>query len=94
MWQGASVTDSAMLTDVVEAAAAAGWRLLDLHEATQDEWNHFERGLARHQELWLIDHPDHPEAEQLRSRLDADRRAWLRGHDGYMGFATLVLAAG
>ena len=93
MWEGASVEDSVYLPDVVEAARAAGWRLLDLHEAAQDEWNHFECGLVRNQEEWLLEHPDHPEAAELRSRLDSARQSWLNGHYGHMGFATLVLAA-
>ncbi|MDS2173557.1 class I SAM-dependent methyltransferase [Nesterenkonia sp. CL21] len=93
MWEGASAADSQLLPDVVEAAAEAGWRLLDLHEATDDEWNHFECGMTRNQELWLLENPDHPQAGELRDRLDAGRRAWLRGHHGHMGFATLVLAA-
>lgn len=93
MWESASLADSSVLPDVVDAAASAGWRLVDLHEATQDEWNHFECGVVRNQELWLVDHPDHPEADELRRRLDAGRRSWLSGHYGHMGFATLVLAA-
>ncbi|MDZ5076347.1 class I SAM-dependent methyltransferase [Nesterenkonia sp. HG001] len=94
MWEGASLSDSHLLPDVVEAAAQAGWRLLDLHEATVDEWNHFECGMTRNQEEWLLENPDHPEAPALRERLDTLRGSWLRGHHGYMGFATLVLAAG
>lgn len=93
MWEGAAVEDSHLLPDLVDAATAAGWRLLDLHEATADEWNHFECGLTRNQEEWLLRHPEHPEAAALRDRLDAGRRSWLRGHHGHMGFATLVLAA-
>ncbi|GAB3187391.1 SAM-dependent methyltransferase [Nesterenkonia suensis] len=94
MWDGASLADSHRLPDVVEAAAEAGWRLLDLHEATADEWNHFECGMTRNQEEWLLENPRHPEAPALRGRLDDGRRSWLRGHHGHMGFATLVLAAG
>lgn len=93
MWDGATVADSHLLPDVVESAAASGWRLLDLHEATEDEWHHFECGMTRNQELWLLENPEHPQAQQLRERLDAGRRAWLRGHHRHMGFSTLVLAA-
>ena len=93
MWEGAALSDSHMLSEIVTAAAEADWRLIDLHEATQDEWNHFESRMVRNQELWLVENPDHPEAEQLRSRLDSARHSWLTGHYGHMGFTTLVLVA-
>ncbi len=93
IWGGATVEDSALLPDVVEAAAAAGWRLLDLHEVSQSEWDSYECGLVRNQEEWLLDHPDHPEADALRQRLDDGRQLWLRGHHGYLGFAWLTLGA-
>ena len=54
IWGGAAVADSALLPDVVDAAAAAGWRLLDLHEVSQSEWDAYECGLVRNQEEWLL----------------------------------------
>ncbi|WP_161606176.1 SAM-dependent methyltransferase [Microlunatus speluncae] len=93
MWGGATVEDSVLLPDVVAAAAAAGWRLLDLHEVSQSEWDAYECGLVRNQEEWLLDHADHPEAAALRRRLDDGRQQWLRGHHGYLGFAWLTLGA-
>ncbi|SDS87014.1 SAM-dependent methyltransferase [Microlunatus soli] len=93
MWGGADLQDSCWLPDVVDAAAAAGWRLLDLQETTQQEWDDYECGLVRNQEEWLLQHPDHPDADELRQRLDRSRSEWLRGHHGYLGFACLTLAA-
>lgn len=92
-WGGASAEDSALLPEVVEAAATAGWRLLDLYEVSQREWDAYECGLVRNQEEWLLAHPDHPEADALRRRLDDGRQQWLRGHHGYLGFAWLTLGA-
>lgn len=93
MWGGAGLQDSCWLPDVVDAAAAAGWRLLDLQETTQQEWDDYECGLVRNQEEWLLRHPDHPGADELRHRLDRSRSEWLRGHHGYLGFGWLTLAA-
>lgn len=93
MWGGASLADSRFLPDVVDAAQQTGWRLLDLYEVSQQEWNDYECGLVRNQEEWLLGHHDHPAADQLRERLDTARNAWLRGHHSYLGFAWLTLGA-
>ncbi|GAB3761549.1 SAM-dependent methyltransferase [Microlunatus parietis] len=93
MWGGATLAESRPLGEVVDAAAAAGFRLLDLHEVSQSEWNAYECGLVRNQEEWLLTHPDHPDAAGLRRRLDEGRREWLAGHHGYLGFAWLTLGA-
>ncbi len=93
IWGGAMVEDSVLLPDVVEAAAAAGWRLLDLHEVSQSDWDAYECGLVRNQEEWLLEHADHPEAAALRQRLDDGRQQWLRGHHGHLGFAWFTLGA-
>lgn len=93
MWGGASLAESRLLGEVVEAAAATGWRLLDLHEVSQSEWDAYECGLVRNQEEWLLANPGHPDAEALRHRLDEGRREWFTGHHGYLGFAWLTLGA-
>ena len=93
MWGGATLQDSCQLPEVVDAAADAGWRLLDLQQTSQQEWDAYECGLVRNQEEWLLSHPDHPEAEALRQRLDRGRSEWLRGHHGYLGFGCLTLGA-
>ena len=42
-------------------------------------------------EEWLLANGDHPEAEQVRAKLDRHRSIWLRGHRDVMGFAYLTL---
>jgi hypothetical protein len=37
------------------------------------------------------DHPDHSEADEVRSKVDKHRDIWLRGHRDVMGFAYLIL---
>jgi hypothetical protein len=93
MWGGVTLDEVSSLAGIVAAAADAGWRLLDLQETTQQEWNAYECGLLRNQEEWLLVNSSHPQAEALRNRLDEQRGAWLRGHHGYLGFAWLTLAA-
>ncbi|MEU4623456.1 hypothetical protein AB0G04_26220 [Actinoplanes sp. NPDC023801] len=42
-------------------------------------------------ESWLVANPGHPEAAEVRTKLDSHRRFWLRGHRGVLGFAYLTL---
>jgi hypothetical protein len=81
------------LPDVVDAAVAAGFRPLRIQTATRGEWEEFEFGYAAAAEEWLLANPDHPEAGQVRDRLNAYLSIWLRGHRDVMGFAYLTLGA-
>jgi SAM-dependent methyltransferase len=93
MWPGTTVDTCLYLPDVVDAAAAAGFRPLRIQTATRDEWDEFESGLAAGDEEWLLANPGHPEASHVRKRLDAHLSIWLRGHREVMGFAYLTLGA-
>jgi SAM-dependent methyltransferase len=91
MWQGMSRDDCLYLPDLVEAAVAAGFRPLRVETATRGEWEEFESGYAAGPEAWLLANGSHPEAAQVRAKLDAHRSIWLRGHRGALGFAYLTL---
>ncbi|GAA1862250.1 class I SAM-dependent methyltransferase [Asanoa iriomotensis] len=91
MWPGATADDCDDLAGLVDRAIAAGFRPLRIETVTADEWAEFESGLAADGEEWLLTHADHPEAADLRSRLDNQRNTWLRGHRGVLGFAYLTL---
>jgi SAM-dependent methyltransferase len=93
MWPGTTEDTCLYLPDVVDAAVAAGFRPLRIQMATRDEWDEFESGLAVADEEWLLANPDHPEAGQVRERLDRHLSIWLRGHREVMGFAYLTLGA-
>lgn len=91
MWPGMSAADCLYLPDLVDAAVAAGFRPMRIQTATRGEWEEFESGYAAGAEEWLLANPDHPEAEQVREKLDRHRSIWLRGHRDVMGFAYLTL---
>ncbi|WP_203715939.1 SAM-dependent methyltransferase [Asanoa siamensis] len=91
MWPGAKADDCDDLAGLVDRAIAAGFRPLRVEHATADEWAEFESGLAAEGEEWLLTHADHPDAADLRSRLDSQRDMWLRGHRGLLGLAYLTL---
>jgi len=91
MWPGMTADDCLYLPDLVEAATAEGFRPLRIQTATRGEWEEFESGLAAGAEEWLLANEDHPEASQVRARLDRHWSIWLRGHLDVMGFAYLTL---
>lgn len=91
MWPGMTVDDCLYLPDLVDAATAEGFRPVCIQTATRGEWEEFESGLAAGAEEWLLANGDHPEADQIRAKLDRDRSIWLRGHRDVMGFAYLTL---
>jgi SAM-dependent methyltransferase len=93
MWPGTTLETCLYLPDVVGAAVDAGFRPLRIETATRGEWDEFESGLATGAEEWLLANPDHPEAGQVRDRLDTHLSIWLRGHRDVMGFAYLTLGA-
>jgi cyclopropane fatty-acyl-phospholipid synthase-like methyltransferase len=91
MWPGSTVDDCLYLPGLVDAATAEGFRPLRIETATRGEWEEFESGYAAGAEEWLLANGNHPEAGQVRDRLDRHRSIWLRGHRGVLGFAYLTL---
>ncbi|MEU4742576.1 methyltransferase domain-containing protein [Actinosynnema sp. NPDC023658] len=80
------------LPDLVDLAMSCGYRLLSLTTATLDEWDGFESRWCAARERWLLDNPDHPQADEVRAVVDDHRDGWLKGYRGEFGFAYLTLA--
>jgi SAM-dependent methyltransferase len=91
MWPGASATELHSLPDLVDLAAAAGFRPAWIETANGDEWDDFESGYQADVEEWLAAHPDHPRAARTREDADRHRATWLRGYRSVMGLAYLTL---
>jgi cyclopropane fatty-acyl-phospholipid synthase-like methyltransferase len=91
MWPGMTVDDCLYLPGLVDEATAAGFRPLRVETVTRGEWEEFESGYAAGAEEWLLANGDHPEADQVRAKLDRQRSLWLRGHRDALGFAYLTL---
>ncbi len=68
-----------------------GFRLAWIETATTGEWEDFESGYQCDEEEWLAAHPGHPQAAEIRERLDQHRSLWLRGYYGILGQAYLTL---
>ncbi|WP_194914578.1 SAM-dependent methyltransferase [Catenulispora rubra] len=91
MWPGMTADACLYLPDLVDAALAAGFRPLRVETASRAEWEEFESGYGADVEEWLLDNPGHPEAAELRAKLDEHLSIWLRGTHGVFGFAYLTL---
>lgn len=91
MWPGSTADDCTDIAGLVDLAIAAGFRPLRIETATQGEWEEFESGYALGRELWLLSHPDHPQAAEVRTKLDQTRNIWLRGYRDVINFAYLTL---
>lgn len=91
MWEGMTVDDCLSLPALLATATAAGLRPLHLGTVTTQEWEDYEGDSVLDQELWLLSHPDHPDADRVRGAVDLRRSRWLDGHRGHLGFAYLLL---
>jgi predicted O-methyltransferase YrrM len=83
-----------MLSELVELAVQHGFAPVAVQEADQGEWDAFESGFTAGYATWLATHPpDHPDADEVRSRAQRQREAYFRGYRGILGLAYLQLLA-
>lgn len=84
--------DILTLPELLDAASAAGWRVLHFSTADQLEWDDFESTSRAAWEEWQAAHPDDPRAAEVREWLDRRLREYVRDYRGVLGFTYLVLA--
>ena len=56
------------------------------HVSTLEEWDEYEWRYSRSIEQYLVEHPDDPDAEAMRTRIRAWRKLYLTGGRHYLGF--------
>jgi hypothetical protein len=79
------------LTDLVNAAMQAGWRVLHLSTADQREWDDFESTWRAGREQWLLAHPTDHRSASIRTELETRLQEYLTLYRGVLGFAYLVI---
>ncbi|MEV6967972.1 class I SAM-dependent methyltransferase [Hamadaea sp. NPDC051192] len=79
------------LAGLVDLAVATGYLPLFTETASPDELDDFESRYLADGEEWLLRHPDHPGAANVRAGTEDHRRRWLHGYRGAFGFAYLTL---
>jgi len=80
------------LVQLVDLCLQCDFRLLALSTASLQEWDQFESRYCAGRERWLAQHPDAPNAPDVRAEIDTHRAGWLHGYRGILGFAYLTLA--
>lgn len=83
--------DTLTLPELLDAAVAAGWRVLHLSTADQLEWDDFESTSKAAWQEWVLANPADPRAAQVRDWLDERQRQYVRDYRGVLGLAYLVL---
>jgi cyclopropane fatty-acyl-phospholipid synthase-like methyltransferase len=82
------------LPDLLDVARDSGFAVIQVHQATLDEWDAFESGYTARYARWLASHPpDHPDASTVRTKMEAQHNAYFRGYRGILGMAYLAMFA-
>lgn len=81
------------LGELVELAVASGFQPVLVSEASTDEWDEFEAGYSARLSHWLLENPDHPDADEVRERAAAQRASYFNGYRNVLGMAYLGLIA-
>jgi cyclopropane fatty-acyl-phospholipid synthase-like methyltransferase len=82
------------LPELLDIARSCGFAVIQVHQASLDEWDAFESGFTARYARWLASHPaDHPDARNIREAAAAQSDAYFRGYRGVLGMAYLGLIA-
>jgi SAM-dependent methyltransferase len=82
------------LPDLLDIARDSGFAVMQIHQATLDEWDAFESGYVARYARWLASNPaDHPDGPTVRHRLELQSNAYFRGYRGILGMAYLAMVA-
>jgi SAM-dependent methyltransferase len=78
------------LAETVERFEAAGLEPVTVIDASLDDWDRYETLHWLAADEWLHEHPDDPDADQIRTRVEADRRNYLRWQRDLLGWAIVA----
>ena len=91
---GGRLDEFVSLPELLDLAVENGFAPVVVQEASLEEWDAFESGFTARYATWLAEHgPDHPDADEVRSRARKQRDAYHRGYRGILGLAYLQLLA-
>lgn len=82
------------LPDLLDVARDSGFAVMQVHQASLDEWDAFESGYVARYTRWLASNPaDDPDAPGVRDKAQIQRNAYFRGYRGVLGMAYLAMFA-
>jgi hypothetical protein len=88
------IDEYVFLPDLLDIARACGFAVVQVHQASLDEWDAFESGFTARYARWVAGHPkDHPDAQRVRDLATNQANAYFRGYRGVLGMAYLAMLA-
>jgi SAM-dependent methyltransferase len=81
------------LPETIERVESAGVRLVSLIASSEDDWDRYESLHWLALDEWLAANPDHPQAEEFRTRGAARRARYLAWEREVLGWAIFVCRA-
>jgi SAM-dependent methyltransferase len=78
------------LRETIELAESTGARVVSLIASSEDDWDRYESLHWQTLDRWLLENPDHPQAEEFRARGASDRDRYLRWQRALLGWAIFV----
>jgi SAM-dependent methyltransferase len=82
--------DYVTLAETVERFEAAGLEPVTVIDASLDDWDRYESLHWLAADEWLHENADDPDAEQIRARVEADRRSYLGWQRDLLGWAIIA----
>jgi len=82
--------DFVTLPETVSRFGSAGLTPVSLIDASLDDWDRYETLHWRAAEEWLTEHPQDPDAEEVRTRIERDRDRYLRWQRDLLGWAIIA----
>jgi SAM-dependent methyltransferase len=79
------------LAGTVDRVVAAGWTPVTGHASTRRELDDYEWSWTGSLASWALDHPGHPDHDQVLEAAATHRTEWLRDYRDCFGFLCLVL---
>ncbi|MBA2384148.1 MAG: hypothetical protein H0V68_05730, partial [Actinobacteria bacterium] len=68
----------------------AGLATTGIVAASEEDWDRYESLHWRAVEEWLAEHPEHPDAAEIRGRHEGYRRDYVRSQRSLLGWAIFV----
>lgn len=79
------------LPGILETVENAGYELVEMVLANDDDWDRYEASQWRAVDKWIREHPNDPDGEEIRQWVSDNRRAYLRFGREYLGWGVFVV---
>lgn len=81
------------LAGILQRIEAEGLDLVEMVVANDDTWDRYSASQWLNVSRWLTEHPDDPDADEVRTTRDDSRRRYLQYERRYLGWGVFVMRA-